>query len=81
MRSLGIPIILEDATLAETLQSAHIEGANGIIVVTSNDMVNVEIALTAKALMPKLPVVLRIQDNQFTESVQDVFQFENVFFS
>ncbi|AFZ52233.1 NAD-binding protein [Cyanobacterium aponinum UTEX 3221] len=79
VRSLGIPIILEDATLAETLQSAHIEGANGIIVVTSNDMVNVEIALTAKALMPKLPVVLRIQDNQFTESVQDVFQFENVF--
>jgi len=79
VRSLGIPIILEDATLAETLQSAHIEGANGIIVVTSDDMVNVEIALTTKALMPKLPVVLRIQDNQFTQSVQDVFQFENVF--
>ena len=79
VRSLGIPVILEDATLPETLQSAHIEGANGIIVVTSDDMVNVEIALTVKALMPKLPVVLRIQDNQFTQSVQDVFQFENVF--
>lgn len=79
VRSLGIPVILEDATLAETLESAHIEGANGIVVVTSDDMVNVEIALTAKALMPKLPVVLRIQDNQFTESVRDVFQFENVF--
>ncbi len=79
VRSLGIPIILEDATLAETLQAAHLEGANGIIVVTSNDMINVEIALTAKALIPKIPVVLRIQDNQFTESVQDVFQFENVF--
>lgn len=79
VRSLGIPVILEDATLAETLKSAHIEGASGIIVVTSDDMINVEIALTAKALMPKLPVVLRIQDNQFTKSVQDVFQFENVF--
>lgn len=28
--------------------------------------------------MPRLPVVLRIQDNQFAESVQQVFQFENV---
>ncbi len=79
VRSQGIPVIMEDAILADTLQTANIEGAKAIIVVTSHDMINVEIALTAKALAPKLPVILRVQDNQFAESVKGVFKFENVF--
>ena len=79
VRSQGIPVIMEDAVLADTLQAANIEGAKAIIVVTSSDMANVEIALTAKALAPKLPVIIRVQDNQFAESVKGVFQFENVF--
>ncbi|BAQ64384.1 NAD-binding protein [Geminocystis sp. NIES-3709] len=78
VRSLNIPVIVEDASLADTLQAANIEGANAIIVVTSNDMINVEIALTVKALAPKTPLILRVQDNKFAESVKQVFQFENV---
>jgi Trk K+ transport system NAD-binding subunit len=78
VRSLGIPVIVEDGTLANTLQTANIKDAKAILVVTSNDMINVEIGLTAKALAPKLPVILRIQDNQFAQSAQEVFQFENV---
>ncbi|BAQ62635.1 potassium channel protein [Geminocystis sp. NIES-3708] len=78
VRSLGIPVIVEDASLADTLQAANIQGANAIVVSTSNDMINVEIALTVKALTPKIPVILRVQDNQFAESVKQVFQFENV---
>ncbi|MBL1210475.1 NAD-binding protein [Geminocystis sp. GBBB08] len=78
VRSLSIPIIVEDASLADTLRAANIEGANAIIIVTSNDMINVEIALTVKALAPKIPLILRVQDNQFAESVKQVFQFDNV---
>ncbi|NCO75792.1 MAG: potassium channel protein [Cyanobacteria bacterium] len=78
VRSLKIPVIVEDASFPEILQSANLKGANGILVVTSNDMINVEIALTAKALSPKIPTILRVQDNQFAESVKEVFQFENV---
>lgn len=78
VRSMGIPVIVEDASLADTLHSAHIEDAEAIIITTSNDMINVEIALTVKALSPQIPVILRIQDNQFAESVKQVFQFENV---
>ncbi len=78
VRSLGIPVIVEDGTLANTLKAANVEGAEALIVVTSNDMSNVEIGLTAKALVPKLPIVLRIRDSQFALSAQEVFQFENV---
>lgn len=77
-RSLGVPIILEDARLSATLKAANINQAEAIIVVTSNDMVNVEIALTAKAVSPKLSVVVRSQDAQFAQSVQEVFEFETV---
>lgn len=78
VRSLGIPVIVEDASLADTLKAGNVERANAVVVSTSNDMINVEIALTVKALTPKTPVILRVQDNQFAESVKKVFQFENV---
>jgi Trk K+ transport system NAD-binding subunit len=77
-RSLGVPVILEDARMPATLKAANIEQAAAIIVVTSDDMVNVEVGLTAKAIAPKLPAVLRSQDPQFAQSVQEVFEFDTV---
>lgn len=77
-RSLGVPIILEDASMASTLKAANSSEANALIAVTSNDMTNVEIALTAKAVAPKLSVVVRIQEPQFAQAVQEVFEFETV---
>ncbi len=77
-RSLGVPVIVEDASLATTLKAANIQQATAILVVTSNDMVNVEIGLTAKAISPRIPVVLRSQDAQMAQSVQEVFEFETV---
>lgn len=77
-RSLGVPVIVEDARLEATLQAANLSKASAILVVTSNDMVNLEIALTAKAIAPHLRIILRNQDVQFSESVQKVFEFETV---
>ncbi|MEA5471146.1 potassium channel family protein [Spirulina sp. 06S082] len=77
-KSLGIPVIMEEANLASTLKSANVEKAAALLTVTSNDMINVEIALCAKALQPKLSVVVRNHDPQFSYSVQQVFEFENV---
>lgn len=78
VRSLGVPIIVEDGTLSDTLNTANVRKAIALLVVTSDDMLNVEIALTVKALAPNLPVTLRVQESQFAQSVQDVFQFETV---
>ncbi len=77
-RSLGVPVILEDASLAATLKAANIQKSETLLAVTSNDMINVEIALTAKAVAPKLSVVVRNHDPQFAQSVQEVFEFETV---
>ncbi len=77
-RSLDVPIIREDATLADTLKTANIYKAEALLAVTSNDMTNVEIGLTAKAVSPKLSTVIRCQEPQFAQSVKEVFEFETV---
>ncbi|MDY6806102.1 MAG: NAD-binding protein [Cyanobacteriota bacterium] len=78
-RSLKIPVILADATVSTTLEAANIHSAETLIAVTSDDTSNLEIALSAKGLRPKLLVIVRHQDPHFALMVQQVFQFEAVF--
>jgi voltage-gated potassium channel Kch len=77
-RALGIPVILADASVGNSLRDAHIAGAEALIAATSQDMTNVEIALSAKANRPDLTVIVRIQDVNFAQSAQEVFDFDLV---
>lgn len=78
-RALKVPVIQGDANLAATLQMAHVAGAAALLAVTSDDVINLEIALTAKGLSSKLPVIVRNQNPQFAPLAQRVFEFEAVF--
>ena len=77
-RSLKVPVIQGDANVAATLQTARISGAAAVLAVTSDDVVNLEIALTVKGLAPKIPVIVRNQNPQFATLSQQVFDFEAV---
>lgn len=77
-QSMKIPVIHGDASLPDTLKSAKIQTCAALIAVTSDDMTNLEIALTAKGLVPNLRTVVRNQDPHFALMVQQVFQFESV---
>ncbi|HLO48933.1 MAG TPA: NAD-binding protein [Kamptonema sp.] len=77
-RSLKIPVIQGDASLSTILEEANIKQAEALLAVTSSDMSNLEIALSAKALATKLPVIVRNQDPHFALMVQQVFEFEAV---
>lgn len=77
-RSLGVPVIIEDACMDSTLKLANLDKAQAILPVTSKDLVNVQIALTAKSITPTITVVLRAKDQQFGQSVQDIFNFDTV---
>ncbi|HEY9637870.1 MAG TPA: NAD-binding protein [Coleofasciculaceae cyanobacterium] len=78
VRSLGIPVIQADASLSATLTAANVQRAEALLAVTSNDTINLEIALSAKSIASKLPVVVRNQDPHFSRMVQQVFEFEAV---
>jgi Trk K+ transport system NAD-binding subunit len=71
-------VILADASMASTLQTVNAHQAAALIVVTSDDTVNLEIALTARSLNPKLPIVVRTQDAEFAQQLQQVFAFDQV---
>lgn len=77
-QSLKIPVIQGDASLSATLHAAHLHHAEALIAVTSDDVANLEIALSAKGLVPKLPVIMRTQDPDFAPLASQVFDFEAI---
>jgi len=76
--SSKIPVIHGDASLAATLQAAHIGQAEALIAVTSDDVANLEIALSAKGLAPRVPIIMRTQDPDFAPLAQEVFDFDAI---
>jgi Trk K+ transport system NAD-binding subunit len=85
---LGVPVIFGDATLPATLDSARIDDAVAIAVLTQSDMVNIETGIVLRerlgarwkrsATTPGVPVVLRVYDRALGAAVSHRFGFENV---
>jgi Trk K+ transport system NAD-binding subunit len=74
-RSMGVPVIHGDGTRESVLESAGIRRARSIILCTQNDSLNLQMALKARSLNPKLDVVIRIFDDEFAASLQRQFGF------
>ena len=74
-RDMGIPIILADARHPGSLEGANIKEARTIILASQNDAMNLQIALKARSLNPKIQVVIRIFDAEFAHSLQEQFGF------
>ncbi len=77
-RGLGIPVIHGDGSFAEILKVSNLENASALIAVTNDDATNMEIALKAKAITPKVPVIVHYADPDFARMAQQVFDFEAV---
>jgi Trk K+ transport system NAD-binding subunit len=69
-RRLGLPLVIGEAYLEEKLQAAGLETAAALVSVTSNDMVNLETALQARAMREDLRLVLRLGDDDLAQRVQ-----------
>jgi Trk K+ transport system NAD-binding subunit len=67
---LGVPFIVGDAALEETLRSASIGTSKALVVVSTDDVTNLQAALNARAVRPDLRVVLRLFDDDFAQRVQ-----------
>ncbi|MBD2292910.1 NAD-binding protein [Anabaena sphaerica FACHB-251] len=77
-RGMSIPVILADASFLTTLKTSNINTAAAVLAVTNNDATNLEIALKAKGLTPKIPVIVNYADPDFAGMAQQVFDFEAV---
>ena len=85
---LDVPVIFGDATLHQTLESARIEEARAIAVLTQDDMVNIETGIVLREMLgprvmpevvrPHVPIVLRIYDRVLGTAVAQRFGFDFV---
>jgi Trk K+ transport system NAD-binding subunit len=69
-RRLGLPMVIGEAYLEETLRAAGLETSVALVSVTSSDIVNLETALQARALREDLRIVLRLLDDDLAQRVQ-----------
>jgi voltage-gated potassium channel len=67
---IGIPTLIADATLDQTLIEAGIERAKGLVAAIGSDAENVYVALTARGLNPKLLIAARASDENAEEKLR-----------
>ena len=75
VQGMNIPVIQDDATRPSALEAANVRDARTIILASQNDSMNLQIALKARSLNPKIQVVIRIFDEDFAHALQDQFGF------
>jgi Trk K+ transport system NAD-binding subunit len=85
---LDVPVIFGDATLFQTLESARVDRARAVAVLTRDDMVNIETGIVLAEMLgarvlpevvrTDVPLVLRVYDRALGVAVAQRFGFENV---
>ena len=88
VRDLDVPVIFGDATLRQTLQSARVDRARAVAVLTRDDIINIETGIVLAEMLGKktatrehwtdIPLVLRVYDRALGFAVAQRFGFENV---
>ncbi len=70
-RRKGVAIINGDARVREVLRQAHADTARAVLALTSNDLVNLEIALLARELNPRQRVVVLMTDPSLAQTLRE----------
>jgi len=82
VRQLGVPLVLGDSTLGQTLDSVNLATAASVAIVTSDDMTNIETALAVRDRLGQrwadVPVILRVFDRDLGSRLEDSFGFRHV---
>jgi voltage-gated potassium channel Kch len=78
-REQRFDLLTGDASRDATLDLCNLNAAHGLIALTNVDTLNLEIALGARARNPTMPIVLRIAEASFAQSITRHFEFETTY--
>src|SRR5690242_3797674 len=78
MKSRALRYVDGDARAESCLRAAGIQTARAILVVTDNDLVNIEIALDAQRIRPDIPIIVRVFDRYLADRVRSQVNVRNV---
>jgi Trk K+ transport system NAD-binding subunit len=73
---LNVPMIVGDAAREEILAAASVGTCQALVVVSTDDVTNLQAALNGRAAKPDLRVVLRLFDGDFAERIQQAFNID-----
>lgn len=76
VRRDGAAFFVCDARRESVLADANVAGARSIICATTDDLANLEIALDARRMNPKISVVMRMFDQNMANKVRDGFNIK-----
>ena len=81
LAELDVPVIFGDSTMRQTLESARVDHARGVAVLTQDDMENIRTGIVLLEILgsdTEVPIVLRVQGRALSAAVNRQFGFENV---
>src|SRR5712671_5516782 len=78
-RDRGFDLLTGDASRDDTLDLCNLGAAHSLVALTNVDTLNLEIALGARARNPSMPVVLRIAEATFAQSIARHFDLQTTF--
>jgi len=82
VRQHGVPLVIGDATLGQTLDSVNLSRAAAVAIMTSDDMANIEVGLAVRDRLGErwvdVPVVLRVFDRELGGRLEQSFGFRHV---
>jgi len=70
-RRLGAAVVLGNAVVPEVLRQAHAESARAVVAATSNELLNLEIALMVREMKPKQRILVRLTDPQLAQTLRE----------
>ncbi|MCC6190249.1 MAG: TrkA family potassium uptake protein [Anaerolineales bacterium] len=73
VQSWDVPIIQGDANKYDVLRQAGIDRAHTVVIVTSDDTLNLQIAIHTRAVNPKIRTIVRLFDDDFAREVRIAF--------
>ncbi len=78
IQEMGVPVITGDGRQKRILEQAGVKTARALVLATDDDLANLDSALTAREINPKITLVLRLYDETLVRKVRDDFRMPTV---
>jgi hypothetical protein len=77
----GVPVLQKDMRDDQTLREAGIEHARVVVVASDDDLANIEVALDARRMNPKIRILLRLFDQRIADKFKEAGIIDEAFSS
>jgi len=74
----GVPVVQGNARMTSVLEQARVKQARAVIITTSDDLTNLDAAITARDLNPTAKIVIRLFDETLAIKVAGAFSMPTI---